>query len=256
MIKHIFRKIDSWMDYNPPGALSSKGWRLFKEEFKENAPIRFWIKNDFRYTVILPIKWKYEKITDWIRYRTIHRYHILNTGLPPGWNDFDTKMLHVNFNMLKDFVEVELAWRMSYNEEYRDKASWCEKHMPLYHLFFPFRNAELGIAHLNWAATLDDPALPPHERCDHQAVEARETLKLYKWWVEERPSRKDLDAHTYSKQGLGILASLDDDFNKDAEDFKAHHEIMEQQNKLEEEWKNEDNEMLIRLVRIRHSLWT
>lgn len=245
------------MDYNPPGALSTKGWRLFKKEYREIAPVRYWVTHTVRHAVILPIKWKYEKITDWFRYRTTHRYHVVRTGLPPGWNDVDTQILHVSFNMLKDFVEVEQAWNhYMWSAERKEKETWCERHMPFYRVFFPFNRPELGIEHLKWAATLDDPALPPNERCDHQAVAAREILELYYWWINKRPARKDIDSPPYDHQGLDILASLDEDFDKKAPDYQAHHAAMEEQTKLEEEWRQEDDEMFIRLVKIRHNLWT
>ena len=257
MVKHLLNKISAWMDFNPPGALSSKGWRLFNKEYKESAPVRYWFTHTFRHAVILPVKWKYEKITDWVRYRTTRRYHVVKTGLPPGYNDVDTKMLHVNFNMFKEFVEVEQAWHhYMWSEERREKATWCEKHMPFYRVFFPFNRPDLGIKHLEWASTLDDPSLPPHERCDHQAVAAREIMALYDWWVNKRPARKDIDAPPYDHQGLDILAALDEDFDKKASDYQAHHDAMEAQTKLEEEWREEDDEMLIRLVKIRHHLWT
>ena len=257
LIKKQTKKIKRWMAFNPPGALSSKGWRLFEEEFKEKAPIRHYFNHTFPFKFMYPIKWKYEEITDWIRYRTSRRYHILDTGLKPGYYEVETKMLHVNFNMLKDFVEVEQAMRSYWwTDEYKHDASWCEKHMPFYRVFYPFRRPDLGIKHLEWAATLDDPSLPVHERCDSQAVSAREILKLYKWWIEERPARKEIELSEYDNQGLGILASLDDDFDKDADDYAKFQKEMDEARAQEEGWEAKDEEMLIRLVKIRRSLWS
>lgn len=245
------------MDYNPPGALSSKGWRLFDKEFKERAPIRHWIKKDFRKTFILPIKWKYESINHWIRYRTYDRYHIVDTGLKPGYHEIDTLMLHSNFNMLKDFIEVEQAKRSYYwSDEYEKDASWCEKHMPFYRRFYPFRRPDLGIKHLEWASTLDDPALPLYEQSPTQARAARESLALYNWWVNDRPARKEIEYVEYNDQGLGYLASLDDDFDKEAPDFKAHCVSAKSQFEQADSWEEEDTEMLVRLMKIRKSLWT
>jgi len=245
------------MRYDPPGALSSKGWRLFNDEYKKKAPVRYWIMHDLKYKAYMPFVWKYEKVSDWIRYRTYDRYHIVESGLEPGYYDVCTQMLHVNFNILKDFVEVEQAWsRYLWSGEYKEQASWCEKHMPFYRRVFPFRSPEHGIKHFEWAATLDDPALPPHERCDHQAVAAREILVLYKWWVEDRPARKEIEHVPYDHQGKGILGCFDDDFNQDAEDYKAHKVSMDESSRQEEEWEKEDEVMLIRLMKVRKSLWT
>jgi len=255
--KKVLRCIKSWMKYNPPGSMTSKGWRLFENEYKEKAPVRFWIMNSFKFRWIMPIKWKYDRVTDWIRYRTYDQYHKIDTGLKPGYYDVDTLMLHVNFNMLKDFVEVEQAWsRYIWSDERKENASWCEKHMPFYRRFYKFRRPDLGIKHLEWAATLDDPKLPPHERCDHQAVHARETMALYKWWVEERSARKEIEYPEYDKQGLGTMGSLDDDFDRGADDYKVYVSAIDAGSKQKEDWDNEDEEMLIRLMKIRRGLWT
>jgi len=255
-IKKSVRRFKSWMHYDPPGSMTSKGWRLFDKEFKEKAPVRHWFKSEFKKAVIYPVKWKYEAISRWIRYRTYDRYHVLNTGLEPNYYEIEQLMLHVNFNMLKDFVEVEQAIHTYWWSDEFKSASWCEKHMPFYYTFYPFRRPDLGIKHLDWASTLDDPTLPPHDRCDHQAIAARETKALYKWWVEERPARKEKEYAEYNDQGLGSLGCFDDDFDREAEDYKAHVESMERGSKQEEDWQKEDEEMLIRLVKIRRSLWT
>ena len=255
-IKRLAKRFKSWMRFDPPGSMTSKGWRLFDKEFAEKAPIRHWFKSDFKKLVVYPIKWKYEAISGWIRYRTYDKYHIVNTGLKPGYYDVDTLMLNVNFNMLKDFVEVEQAIHTYWWSDECKNASWCEKHMPFYFKFYPFRRPDLGIQHLDWAATLDDPKLPPHERSDRQAADAREIKILYKWWVEERPARKEIAHLHYSNQGLGTLGCFDDDFDREAPDFKAHVKSMDQSSEQEENWRKEDTEMLIRLATIRQSLWT
>lgn len=243
------------MHYNPPGAMSWRGWRLFKEEFKEQAPIRYWFDNEFdKFTN--PIKWKYESICDWIRYRTYDVYHNIDTGLDPGYYGIDKLMLHTNFNMLKDFVEVEQAWTSYSWANEGILASWCEKHMPFYRMFYKFRRPDLGIKHLTWAATLDDPTLPINEQCPSQAVYARELLILYKWWTETRPGRKEIEHVDYDDQGLGTLACFDEDFDKTAADYILHTKYMDAANKQEEAWNAEDDDMLVRLIRIRRSMWT
>jgi hypothetical protein len=206
--------------------------------------------------VILPIKWKYEAINQWIRYRTYDRYHILDTGLEPGYYDIGRQMLHVNFNMLKDFVEVEQALHAYWWSDEGKNKSWCETHMPFYHIIYPFRRPDYGIKHFEWAATLDDPSLLPHERSEHQAIQAREILVLYKWWVYERPARAKEEYTKYNDQGLGSLGCFDDDFDKEASDYKAHRESMAARAKQEDDWEQEDENMLIRLIKVRKGLWT
>lgn len=255
-MRNIFTKFSRWLEYNPPGALSTRGWRLFKKEFKEKAPIRYWFRHTFRYKVYLPIFWKYKAIRDWIRFRTYDRYHVVNTGLPPGYYGAEHRMFHASFEILKEFVEVELAWHSYVWSEERKNISFLEKYVPFYRIFKPFRSKEWGLKHLDWAATLDDPKLPPHERCDHQAVSAREIRELYLWWVDIYPERKTLPIPDYDNQGMGTLGCLDEDFDPDAEDYKNFREIMVHNNNLEESWREEDTAMLVRLVKVRGHLWT
>lgn len=243
------------MAYEPPGALSAKGWRLFNNEFKENAPIRWYIHQEFKREYIWPIRRGISSLIWWIRYRTTSRYHVVRTGLPPGYNEFDNVILHTNFTMLVDFVEVEQARHHSWTAK-DNKKTLLEKYLPLYYVFKPFRRPDLGIAHNEWAATLDSPTIPPGERSVHQAETARETLVLYIWWTKTRPSRYVKEPALYSDQGLGIFSSLDEDFDENAEDYVAYKKQMHDAEKVDAIWEDEDTSMLIRLMKIRKSLWT
>lgn len=247
-LKRIFRfkKFTRWMNYNPPGAMTSKGWRLFNNEFKERAPIRYWFHRDFRKLVIYPIKWKYEEIGYWIRFRTYDRLNILHTGLKPDFYNAHHRILHANFNVLKDLVESEYAWNMYCGD--RGERSFCEEYLPFYRIFNPYRNPEKGIEYLEWAATLDDPALPMHDRSDRQAVDAREIHALYNWWVIDRPNRKEVEVCGYGNQELDSMSFLDSDFNKDAEDYKQHLIDYENREKQQKEWDAEDLRMLHRFI--------
>lgn len=254
--KHI-RQFNSWMRYDPPGALSSTGWRLFNEEFEKAAPIRFYIQKTFKKTFVWPITRRYEKISQWVRYRTCDKYHIVNTGLTPGYYSNEVVILHANFNILKTFVEVDLASFSYWCDQSAKKENWWKRYIPFYYKFFPIKyDIKFGIKHLEWAATLDDPSLPVYERSDQQAHAAREILALYDWWVNIRPSRKEHEYVSYSDQGLGYLGVLDDDFDREAPDYKAHVEASNLSTKQEANWETEDDQMLSRLIKIRRHLWT
>jgi hypothetical protein len=253
-VKLKLRQFNHWLKYSPPGSLTTKGWRLFEKEFKQVAPIRFWIKKQSRKSYF--IKGRLSDIKYWIIYRTTERYHIIDSGLSPGYHSIDSLMLHSSFNMLKDFVEVETAMHMLYTGEETVKMSWFEKYMPFYYKFFPFRRPDLAMRHLDWAATLDDPALPPYERSDKQAQDAREIKALYIWWTETRPNRKEAEITDYNHQGLGLLGCFDDDFDKNAPDYVTHTESMRRHTDQDSEWREEDTEYLVRLAKIRQGLWT
>jgi hypothetical protein len=245
-----YNRLTRWMDYNPPSALSSRGWRLFEQEFKQKAPIRYWISHTSRRKYINPVKWKFQRAQRWILDRTVSRYHVLNTGTKPGYLDASDQMLHACFNRFKDFVEIDQASKWS------DAPRTWKERVPFYQRLFPHRDPAAGLKHYEWASTLDDPSLPAHDQSIMQAQEARETLVLYDWWVNQRPNRKLPTTPLFSDQSLGDLSVLDEDFDHEAEDFKAYENVAKQGYELEEMWKKEDEEMFIRLVKIRNGLWS
>ena len=252
-IKHQYRRFHSWMRYNPPGSMTWTGWKYFDREYKDVAPIRYYITRTFKKKYILPIKWKIRHLREWFRYRIFDVYHKLDTGLEPGYYGVSEQMLHVNFNMLKDFLEVEQAWSY-YIWNSDTKRSWAERHMPFYSVFKPFRRPDIGLKYLEWASTLDDPSLPPHEQSVNQAHAAREMAVLYKWWMEDRPARVEIEfmPHKRSFSHDDILDDEDETPEVQAARLKNHSD----REKQSEEWETEDEAMLIRLMKIRGSLWT
>lgn len=247
------------MDYSPPGAMTSRGWNLFSKEFKKEAPIRFWIDNTFRRNVILPIKWKYDAIHNWFRVRTVRRLHVISTGLTPGYYSTGERILHGNFNLLKNFVEIEQARATQRWSDDYEMSVW-ERYLPFYGLLFPYRDPAAGIKHFEWAATLDDPTLPPGDQSVRQARDAKEVLILYKWWITDRPGRTEIP---YPKRPPGKEVSLDvfsDDEDDQSEEMKNYrqlrHDAMDKRIAQESAWEDEDSEMLIRLMKIRAGLWS
>ena len=93
-----------------------------------------------------------------------------------------------------------------------------------------------------------------------QAHNAAEILTLYKWWTQERPKRVNpMDesgwtAYCDSKRQAGgsVLDVLDDD-SDEAVDTTPMHTIMQE---LEDKYEKEDEDMMIRLIKIRSALWT
>lgn len=257
-IKQLYERFDHWMAFSPPGALSSKGWSSFTKEYRREAPIRHFMHRRLSRMILWPLKRMKDNTKYWIRYRTYDKYHVVKTGLAPGYHSIDSQMLNVNFNLLKDFVEVETAWHHYICREDR-KDTFLEKYLPFYRGFFPFRSREEAMKHLDWAATLDDPKLPPHERSVDQAITARETIALYKWWVDERPKRVEIPY--LERRGI---PDPDDIFGDDEDPDPvveaayrtARYDNMMARQKQDEDWAEEDSQMLIRLIKIRAGLWT
>ncbi len=177
-------------------------------------------------------------IVDWIRYRTTRRYHIVDTKLEPGYHELDTKILHANFEMLVDFVEIEKAWLNIWSDRSKyNNLSWFTRK------FKKFRSPEDGIDYLNWEIT---------ETHEAQAKSAQEVLELYFWWKKIRPERKDpfelSQFDKYFPETLSIVLS-----NTITDEQKSCLALI---SKIEQEQYNEDTDMLVRLIKIRNSLWT
>jgi hypothetical protein len=62
----------------------------------------FWCRNPMR--VLHDLIW-------WTKHRTTNRYHVIKTGLKPGWWDVDTRLLHASFTLLENFVELEKPFK-------------------------------------------------------------------------------------------------------------------------------------------------
>lgn len=83
-------------------------WNEWDDCIKERWPVRFYI-----YEEIIPTiqgKWNYY-VTENIwkfkhRFIPKHKYHIVDTGLPPGYHDPSESMLYAWMNMLKRFMEI------------------------------------------------------------------------------------------------------------------------------------------------------
>jgi len=225
-------------------ARSSNDWHEFREYHKEHNPIRYFINNDFEAIFIWPWSMRLRRLTDWVRYRTTRRYHVIKTGMKPGYSDVSEKMLHVNFNMLKDFIEVEKAYMWTWHEKGTNNKS-----------------EQPGVSHLLWEMGLDNDDSWKGNKT--QASNAREQYELYDWWTNQRPYRVD-DAmeeweayHTLKKDIYGDDA---DNFFRDDLDTpeleKLQKKWLTKSSKIEKHNLKEDESMLIRLIKIRSSLWT
>ena len=97
-----------------------------------------------------------------------------------------------------------------------------------------------------------------------QALVAQETIALYNWWKYDRPNPHDASGLTGYYDECHKAANVQDDdsffaiFNqKLSDDERAHQEnLFAICGKMEKEQEEEDVAMLIRLINIRHGLWT
>ena len=220
---------------------TGEDWHDWRIEMRENYPIRYFLNEEFASTFIWPWKFPLERARDWVRYRTTRRHHIVKTGQEPGYMDSGDQMFYSAFNLLKEFVEVEKAhmWK------------WCEGDSDL-------RGADAGVAYLKWEMGLSEK-----EGGLNQAENAKEIYELYNWWVHERGNRKDpyehpdwdryyeLKKEIYGERGFGIATHLDTPELKELQD-----KIFGRVGEIEEREEREDEEMFIRLAKVRKGMWT
>ena len=258
-----------------PMALEIGAWDVWNKTASEKHPVRYWIADEgFDYIQDF-ITWPVRKLYDikyYINNRWVTKTHAL-TASPRdiqrgSWSDVGNRFLPCLFNELVDFVEVELAW---WHVVWDDKA-YKEFHAPWYSRGWfrwrTWRSPEAGLANLEWQRKLvwnedefldkDDPRLGTPTS---QAIKAQEILDLYTWWTVTYRNRPEpmkasgwLDYCDYmsSKYGPGMAS-----WNKeDKEDKKRSARVRKIMHKMEADYEKEDEAMMIRLIKVRNSLWT
>jgi len=140
--------------------------------------------------------------------------------LKKGWTDRDNIMLHANFQILVDFVEQEHPFKI---------IDW-----------------NFNDAHIN---------------------AAKEIRYLYHWWTKSRPNRtdpfdslkknempdwKERSKPVYADDGKTIDHYV---FISDPPGYQKYKDVSKKSHKLDMKWEAEDQDNLIRLIKIRRFLW-
>jgi len=267
-------KFADWLRGTPkPSTGTAEAWNDWKKKAKTKW-VRYWLAEEGIDYLQNFIFWPAHRISDirfYVNNRWVIKSHALTSHLKRGkWYDFDTRLLHTAFDELINFVEVELAWMcVVFSEEERKKYK-----APWYRTIFRislWRSSAAGIAYLKWASELkinEDWANkndPNYGQPTHQALAAQEILKLYKWWKEERPKRLDpseasgwskyCEEHRNTAKACGS-DPWDINFITNKVEDEGSRDILNMCHKIEKEQEDEDTAMLIRLVKLRQSLWT
>lgn len=258
-----------------PHALTSEGWNEWTDKAKSAHPIRYWIADDcldyLQDFVTWPVRTLYS-IKYYINNRWVTRTHALTAhprDIKPGqWHDVGNRFLPCLFNELQDFVEVELAW---WHIAWADKNERAKYSAPFWATgWFRWRTwrcPQAGLDNLEWQRKLihDDEWVkkddPLYGKPTPQAVKAQEILDLYKWWTETYRNRPD----AYDASGWSAYC----DASREANGGKIHwgtdktpelkkmsdkaHKLLQ---KIEADYEAEDEAMMIRLIKVRHGLWT
>lgn len=263
-------KLADWLRGTPKLDVgTSEEWDDWRTQAKSAHPVRYWIAEEgldlVQDFVTLPIR----KIYDakyYINNRFITRTHALTAhpqDIKPGtWQDVGNRFLPCLFNELQDFVEVELPW----SHVAWDPVARKEFQAPFYATgWFRWRTwrcPEAGLAYLDWAATLTNKDFIQEgekEELTHQAKSAKEIKELYLWWTTAYRNRPDpMDASGWTDY-CARTRNGDGNFlfqPTDEATMKQRDRAIDLCNEIEQQYEQEDEEMLIRLIRIRNSLWT
>lgn len=254
-------KFADWIRGNPKLEIGSlEEWKDWRFNSRKSHPIRFWIAEEGLSHIEDLVYYIPNKLSDansYFRNRWVYNTHRLTAhpnNLKPGhWCDLGDRILPCLFNGLVEFVEVEAAKINCIHD-----SNAREDFQPPRFNFFglkKWRCPEAGLDYLRWASMLDD------EFSKKQAKAAKEIIELYTWWTVTYPNRPDPN----EASGWTKFCELRREQNKDQEDFlfqdldpkltKMRDKSIKLLDKIEKEYKKEDEEMMIRLIKIRDSLW-
>ena len=258
---------------NKLGAGTSEEWDEWRTTAQMRHNFRYWVAEEALDAVQNFVNYPMDKLND-IRYyinnRWISKSHALTADprdiRPGNWCDVGNRFLPCLFKELVDFVEIEQAWHYCmWNDEERKKFNvpwWRSGWLRLR----TWRSPEAGLAYLTWASTLtNEEFLDDDKKSEavptYQATAAKEIIELYTWWTTTYRNRPDpydasgwtaaCEASRIANGGRLSFSSEKDPVLRKASD-KAHKLLQ----KIEKAYEAEDEAMMIRLIKIRQSLWT
>lgn len=249
---------------------TSSDWNLWEKTSKTIHPVRFWIAEEALDNVQSFFWWPVDQLYSfkyWINNRFVTKTHTLQSRLKKGqWQELDTRFLHCLFDELVNHVEIELAasnfrWDDAARKKYKTPFWACG-----WFRWRTYRNVDAAMEYLEWASNLrwsenevgdDDPSLG---ELTLQAKNAREIRELYLWWKNDYSIR--LDPHDASgwtelcERHRGDGVAFFDLAERTEEEQVETRRVLDLCHKLEEEQLQEEEDMLIRLIKIRRGLWT
>ena len=269
-------KFADWLRGTPKlNCGTSEQWDEWYASASKAHPIRYWIAEeglDYAQKIVYYIPDKLNDVRYYINNRWVSHSHRLTAhprDIRPGsWSDVGNRILPCLFNELVDFVEIEQAWHhCMWSDDAKTKFD-----VPWYRSGWlrwrTWRCPEAGIEYLTWASGLvvdKDMGAEPGEKGygepTYQAKSAKEIIELYTWWTVTYRNRPDpyeasgwtaaCEAQRLANGGRLSFSTPKDPVLKKAQD-KAHKILR----KMEADYEKEEEAMMIRLIKIRQSLWT
>ena len=259
-----------------PNSGTGNEWNLWRRTAKTRHAIRFWLAETGLSAIQNLLYFPYDawNNTRWyIKNRWFTHSHALTASkknLRRGqWCDLGNRFIPCLFDELVNFVEIECAWmQMAFDDTEKKK-------LPLLHRlrslrFSPWRSREAGLANLDWQASLIfdksyfiDATDSRYGKPTFQALNAQEIRSLYLWYTDnylKRPDPYDLSGWTaYCEEKRKISGdnlSFFDNENESDTLRERREKAFVRLREIEKAYDDEETEMLIRLIKIRDSLWT
>jgi hypothetical protein len=251
-------------------------WEKWETTAKMKSNFRYWLAEEGLDHIQNFVTWPITKLHDikyYINNRWVTHTHQLTAharDIKPGtWSDVGNRFLPCLFNELVDFVEIELAWWHIAWDDAAHKQFEAPWYARGWFRWRTWRSAEAGLANLEWQRQLrwkEEEVGKDFKGVGEltpQAINAQEILDLYKWWTETYRNRPEpMEASGWSaycdatrkENGDGILSMFRED--KSPEMKKWSEESIDRLHEMETAYEKEDEEMMIRLIKVRNSLWT
>ena len=252
---------------------TSEQWDEWRTTAQMRHNFRYWLAEEALDAIQNFVNYPMDKLNDvryYINNRWVSKSHALTAhprDIRPGrWSDVGNRFLPCLFNELVNFVEVEQAWHyVMWNDEEQKKYN-----VPWYRSGWlrwrTWRCPEAGLAYLDWASTLTNAEFLEDDKKHlaeptYQANAAKEIKELYLWWTTVYRNRPD----PYEASGWTAICEESRIANggrlswggeKDPVLKKKSDRAHKLLRKIEAAYEKEDEQMMIRLIKIRQSLWT
>ena len=215
----------------PKAAGTMKEFRDWDLKLKKEFPFRYAMNNFFsdiyRRFILFP-SWRLRDAWWGIKYRVVPKYKYTEyklARLKPGYQDTDTLILYFAFEQFEVFMKRQLTnprhvWEYT-KEHFED---WMEDDEV---------EAEIAERNALW----------------------KEMNELYEWWTVTVPNQEEtLPEYNELPEEWGTMAVFNEDFDNEPQMIE-HKKISDQRIQIEEQWKKDETEYLIRLMKIRMMLW-
>ena len=264
MLKNFLETV---LKIDRPHSASMADWDRWYENLKTTRPVAYYLAVRLpRLAARLHIRTfgRIDSLKAYLENGLVTKTHSLtSTSLKFGrWHELDDRILHCTMDSLVFFVENEMAglWQISNDKKIE-------------------RSAPDGLAYLNWASALtEEEVYGQHAggELTRQARDSQEISRIYIWWTVERLKRRDQSEESGLDQ---FCESMDVKYPRlpnstggfarrtwqrhydntqvlTTEDEAEYGLLITKTMEIETARDNEDEEMLISLIKIRSGLWT